>query len=80
MFGCHIINNTCNTAYAAKSKMIKSLEFLNIIENRLKMEIAEDKITIVEDVPICTYGIFCIPKDGGEDDRLSIVVDLLTVL
>ena len=64
VFGFHIINQTCTTSYTTKPKRIRSAQFVKIIEDHLKTEIAEVKL-IVNEMPMCTHGIFCIPKDGG---------------
>ena len=72
VFGFQVINDDCLISYRARPKRIKSPVFRKIIEDKLKREIDEEEISLVSEPPICSHGIFCVPKEGGKADELSL--------
>lgn len=65
MFGFRITNPDCNITYSTKPQKIKSELLRDIIEKKLRNEINDGKISIVDNTHLCTHGVFCVPKEGG---------------
>lgn len=64
-FGFHIINQSCSTTYHSGPKKIKSNDFRDRIEKKLVNELLEERISIINEILLCTHGIFWIPKEWG---------------
>ena len=46
-------------------KDIRSSEFREKIDNKLRAELEKDFLSVVDEPPLCCYAAFCALKDGG---------------
>ena len=73
IFGFKVINAGCDSAYCkANYSSAKTSNSYSIMNSKLKTELSTEAVTVVQNAPQCTHGIFSIPKSNGVGVRTII--------